>query len=34
MQNVDTTDFALAPTGTVAGTLNAVNPQSASVMTW
>jgi LPXTG-site transpeptidase (sortase) family protein len=31
MQNVGTTDFALAATGTVAGTLNAVNPQSASV---
>ena len=31
MQNVDTADFALAATGTVAGTLNAVNPQSASV---
>jgi LPXTG-site transpeptidase (sortase) family protein len=31
MQNVDTADLALSLTGTAAGTVNAVNPQSASV---
>jgi LPXTG-site transpeptidase (sortase) family protein len=31
MQNVDTGDFAAAVTGTAAGTVNTVNPQSASV---
>jgi LPXTG-site transpeptidase (sortase) family protein len=31
VQNVGTGDFALTSTGTAAGTINAVNPQSASV---